>query len=145
MSHVVAIHYCQCGGRADAVVGTEGSAVGGQPVAIDDEANRVGVEVVRRAFIFLADHVEVALQDGGHSGLAARRRRFAHDDVAYRVADRLQSQSCGLREYILARRLFVARRAGDRGEGFKMPPQRRGLKVIQYFGHEGLSYCVAKN
>src|ERR1035438_2190682 len=53
-----------------AVVVVAGDARGRQPIAVADQADGVGVEVVGAAFILFADHVQMALQRG-HDGLFA--------------------------------------------------------------------------
>ena len=74
--------------RANAVISAKGGAIGMNPVAIHDGADRVFAEIVAGIFVFLRHHVEVRLQDDARLVLAPRARRFTHQDVAARIAFR---------------------------------------------------------
>ena len=54
--------------------------------------DRIGVEVVGRAFVLLADHVEVALQGGQDGALAAGAGGLADHDVADGVLDGFEAK-----------------------------------------------------
>ncbi len=62
----------RAGGQADAVVGAERRALGVDPLALDLGLDRVLAEVVDLVGVLLADHVEVALEDGARRRLRAR-------------------------------------------------------------------------
>ena len=89
---VVALHDGQRRGHAHAVVGAQGGAVGLQPVAVADQPDGVGIEVVGRALVLLADHVQVALQGGRDGAFAAGAGGLADHDVAGAVRGAFQAQ-----------------------------------------------------
>ena len=131
-----ALHHGERGGDTYAVVGAQGGAVRLQPIAVADQANGIAVEVVGGAFVFLADHVQVALQDGRHSAFAAGTGGLADHDVANRVRGRLQAQAGGLSQYITARQRLFFGGARDRRESLEVPPQGLGLQILQYGFHD---------
>ena len=59
MLDAVVSEHGQCSGYTDAVVGTEGGAIGLEPLAVDDEADGVGKEVVVHSLVALAHHIHV--------------------------------------------------------------------------------------
>jgi hypothetical protein len=62
MGNVFAFQHSESCSHANAIVGAKSCAVSLQPVAIVQEFDGIGVEIMNRALVFLADHVEVALQ-----------------------------------------------------------------------------------
>ena len=66
------LHDGQGRGQADAVVGPEGRALGVDPLALDLGLDRVLAEVVDLVRVLLADHVQMALEDGAHGGFRGR-------------------------------------------------------------------------
>jgi hypothetical protein len=90
--------------------------------AIAHHLDGVGVKVVGRAFVLLADHVEMALQQSFGRALAALVRRFADHNVAGLVLNHLETQAGGLIQDILARSSLLGRGARDRGERVKVLP-----------------------
>ena len=61
---------------ADTVISTECSALGAQPLTVDNGLDRVVVEVVGDVVVLLANHIHVRLQDDGWQLLVALRCGF---------------------------------------------------------------------
>jgi len=137
----VALHDGEGGGGAHSVVGAECRAVGLQPVAIQHQANGVGVEIVRRAFILLADHIQVTLQGCGNRVLPSGTRRLAHHDVSHVVVNGLESQAGGAVEHVCARGSFFRGRARDRGQRRKVREHGLRFQVVDYGGHRLNQKC----
>src|SRR5664280_705954 len=64
VSNIRALHYRQGSRHPHTVVGAQSGSVGLQPVAIAHDLDGVGVKAVSYTHLTLADHVEVALQQG---------------------------------------------------------------------------------
>ena len=99
-------------GHADAVVGTEGGALGLHPVAVDVGLDGVVLEVEVQAGHLFADHVHVALHHGGLEVFIARRGRFADEHVARLVLQGLQAQLVAEVHEVGHHLFFLVRRAG---------------------------------
>src|ERR1019366_4251179 len=144
VSAILALHHGQRRGHADTVVGTQRSAVGLQPVAIADQANRIAVEVVGGPFVFLAHHVQVALQHGHRRALTPGARGLADHDVADTVRRGLQAQASGLRQNIIARRRLFFGGARDCRECLEMLPKGPGLQILHHRFHRGRPFIVQR-
>ena len=81
----LALHHGEHRGHAKSVVGTQCGAFGTDPVAIHPHANAFGVEVKIRVVVFLAYHVDMALQHDGLAVFHAGGGGFAHQDIAHFV------------------------------------------------------------
>ncbi len=90
MRDVVALHHCQSGCHAHTIVGAERRALGLQPIAFTLHLDGIGIEVVRRALILFADHVEMTLQQSHRRRFAPRTSWFANYGVAYLIVHRFQ-------------------------------------------------------
>ncbi len=130
------LHHGQGGGQADAVVGAEGRALGVDPFAPDLGQDGVLAEIVDLVRVLLADHVQVALEDGPHGRLAAGRRRLADQDVADLVALARQAQGGGDRKDMIPEGLFAARAMGDGQDLGEMLPEKLGIEIGERSGHE---------
>jgi len=86
------------------------------------------VDLVR---VLLADHVEVALEDGPDRALPPGRRRLADDDVADLVALAGEAERLGHAENIIAQGLFVARAVRDGQDLGEMLPEKRGFELVE--------------
>ena len=81
----------QNGGHADAVVSTQRSAVGRQPLAVEHRLDGILHEVELLVAILLANHVHVSLEADPLRMLVAFRSRLANQDVAQFVVERFQT------------------------------------------------------
>ena len=129
---VRAFHHCQRRRNAHAVVGAQRRALGLQPVAVAPHVNRIGIEIVRRAFVLLAHHVEVSLQQSRGRLLASRTRRLAHHHVAGGILRRFQPQLLGLLQHIAPRGSFLGRSPRRRRQHGKMFPKFFRFQIYQY-------------
>ena len=111
----------------DAVVGAQRGAVRFQPVAIPDQPDGIGVEVVGGALVLFADHVQVALQGRWNCTLASGGSRFADHEVSGTVLDWVKTQARGLRQNVVACRGLFGGSAGYRRESREVTPQ--GLRL----------------
>ena len=66
----------QLGRYTDTIIGSQSSAVGTQPFAVDDRLDRIIVEIVFRTVIFLANHIHVRLQYDYRTILHSRSGRL---------------------------------------------------------------------
>ena len=115
-------------GDTDPVVGPERGAVGGDVVAVDDEPQPVGLEVVRHALVRLAHHVEVAVQDERGSALEPVLSGLLDQHAVQRVLRRHQPTLGGEVDDPVGNLLLVARPAGERGQDLEEPHHLRGLE-----------------
>ena len=98
----------------DAVVRAERGALRAQPAVVADDLDPPGARIVRAVRIALADDVEVTLEDHRRRVLAARRGGDVDDEVAGRVAARLEAVHAGPRDDVGdGRLLLVATRGGS--------------------------------
>ena len=93
-------------------------------------------------FVLLADHVQVALEDGRDRPLAPGPSGLADDDIAHAVLGRFQSQSGGQRQHVVARRSLLFRGPWDGRQGREVPPQRRRFQVDQSGIHNSSVSCT---
>ena len=63
VGNVCALEHGEDACHPDAVVRTQRGAVGPHPIAVDEHADAFGHEVKIRGFVFLANHVHVALEN----------------------------------------------------------------------------------
>ena len=71
--------------HSDAVVGTERRALGTHPIAVHLHANAFRHEVEFRGFVFLANHVDMTLQNHGLSTLHSWSWILLNQHIAYLV------------------------------------------------------------
>ena len=83
------------GRHPDAVVRAERGLRRDDPVAFDDDLDRVLEEVEVGGFVLLGDHVHVALEDDGGGLLAALGAGHIDDEVADGVAAMRQAARLG--------------------------------------------------
>ena len=96
--------------HADAVVGTEGCAVGAEPVAVDDGGDGA-VGKVKALVVAFANHVHVSLQCNHGGVFVTRGARYAHDHVADFVGYGFDIVLCCEVEQVLAYFFLVFRGA----------------------------------
>ncbi len=123
------------GRHADTVVRAERGLGRDDPIAIDDDLDRVLQKVEVGGFVLLGDHVHVALQDDGGGLLSALGAGHVDDEVADRVAAVRQAARLGPGAQVRHHGLLVAGRSRDAPQGVKMPPQQRRLKRRNRTGH----------
>ena len=78
-------HHGEHGGHAESVVRSERRAFCLDPVAFDDHADALGVEVEDGVVVLLVDHVHVALEDDGFAVLHAGCRWLPNEHVAHGI------------------------------------------------------------
>ena len=78
---VGSLHDGHDGSHAETIVGTQGSALGSHPVAVNIGLYGVVDKVVCRVLVLLWHHVHVCLQNGGFSVFHTGCGRLAHHDV----------------------------------------------------------------
>ena len=120
--------------NADAVVGTEGGAVGRDPFAVDIGVDRVLEEVMGRVGRLLRDHVHVALEDDAAAVLVARSRRYADDHVAGLVLEGLQAVGFTPFDEVFDDFGFVLGRTGNTGETVEVLPDDLGIEILDLHG-----------
>src|ERR1035437_4106413 len=138
VGNVGALHHRQGRCHTHSVVGSEGGTVGPQPIAIAQYLDGIGVEVVGRALVLLANHVEVALQQGLHRALATSVRRLPDNNVAGLVLNDLETQAGRLRQHILACGSLLGRAARYRRERVKVFPNWFGFQLCKCRYHDVL-------
>ncbi len=131
MGDRIAFHDGERGSHAHSVVGAESRAVGFEPVAIHHQADGVGIEVVERALVLLADHVQVALNGSRNGAGAPRARGLADDHIAGGVLHRFQAQTAGQGKHIFAGSGFLFRGAGNGRKSGKVLPDGLGFEIVQ--------------
>ncbi len=112
MLESVVNHHSQSGSYADAIVSTEGSATGLNPVAIDIGVDRVFHEVMLHVVVLLAYHIHVALEDDDGGVLMTGSGCFAHNHVSTSVGVHLDIVLLSKIQEICSDLLFMARGAG---------------------------------
>ena len=122
MLQVCGFQHCHDDSHAQPVVGTEGSALGFQPIAVHVSLDGVFGEVVHGVIVLLRHHVHVRLQDDTLAVLHARSSRFADNDIACLVHKRLQTQAFAVIHQIFCDLLHVSRRTRDTCKLVKMLP-----------------------
>jgi hypothetical protein len=126
---IVGLHQRQHGGDADAVVRAERRTAGIQVLALATGHDRVFREVVPYVGVLLLHHVEMGLQDRDRRVLAARRARFAHDDVARGVGVELEPARPGQSDDVVADPLLSLGRSRDLEDAVEVGPQALRLDL----------------
>ena len=103
----------QNGGHAYAVVGAQGGAVGGEPLAVEHRLYGIGHEVELLVGVFLAHHVHVGLQAHRGALLVAFGGGLADEHVAQAVGVGLEAVAAAPFGEKSRDALFVLRRTRD--------------------------------
>ena len=111
----------------NAVVGTQGGAVGGEDAVLDDQVDTISRKVVLNGAQLVAHHIDVALQHYGRGILGTGRCGLANDDVVDLVLVHIETALLGKRDQEIADALLVARPTGDRADLLKEMEQLGGL------------------
>ena len=115
---------------AQAVVGTERSALGRHPLAVDDGLDGVLEEIVHGVGGLLRDHVHMALKDDSLAVLVPGGGGNTHDHVAGLVGKCFDLVLLGPVEQILANNLLVLGRTGTAGQSVEIVPDNSWLKIF---------------
>ena len=94
VNQCLVLHNSHDGSHADAVVGTESSALSAYPLAVYVCLDRVGLEVVCRLLALLRHHVHVRLKDNTLLVLHTCRCGLAHHDVSGSVLEAFHAYAC---------------------------------------------------
>ena len=94
VNQCLVLHNSHDGSHADAVVGTESSALSTHPFAVYVCLDRVGLEVVCRLLALLRHHVHVCLKDNTLLVLHTCRCGLAHHDVSGSVLEAFHAYAC---------------------------------------------------
>lgn len=121
--------------HADTVVGAQRGVLGRHPAVAHHRLDRVTLEIVHRAGIGLAHHVEVALQNYAGLPFAAGAGGLLQDQVAGAI--NLASDPALFRpgDQVFAQRGLVQRRARDRTQRGEMRPDGARLQVFKRRRH----------
>ena len=119
----------------NAVVGTQGGAVGGKDTILDDQVDTIGRKVVLNGAQLVAHHVDMALQHHGRGVLGTGRCGLANDDVVDLVLVHVKAALLGKRNQEIADALLVARPTGDRANLLKEMEQLGGLVASNLVVH----------
>ena len=114
----------------DAIVGTQGSAIGLEPFTVNDEADGVVHKIVVNTLVAFAHHIHVRLQDDGLAVLHARSSRFGDDYIAGLID--LSSESARLTKSLQvgSHLLFMFRWAGNATNLLKVAKQGCRFQVF---------------
>ena len=107
-------------GNGDAVVRAEGRPIGGEPVALQLQVQRVFGEIKVAARQLFADHIQVPLQNDRVRRLVAWGGRLADDDIILLVPRGVQAVGLGKLHTIGADACHIAGAARDPAELFKV-------------------------
>ena len=88
--NVLGIEDGQNGCDTDAVVRAQCGAFSSHPITVDVHLDALGVEIELRIGVFLANHVQVALQDDVSFGFHPRCCRLANQHIAHRIGQCLE-------------------------------------------------------
>ncbi len=130
MGNVSAFHHGERGGHADPIVGAQCRAIRLQPVPLPYDLDGIFIKVMKRSLVLLADHVEVALQEGHRRFLASLVRRFANHKIADMVLRTFQSEFGGHTADKLPRGGLFCRAARNGRYFVKVLPNRSGSKFV---------------
>ena len=119
----------------NAVVGTQGGAVGGKDTILDDQVDTIGRKVVLNGAQLVAHHVDMALQHHGRGVLDTGRCGLANDDVVDLVLVHVKAALLGKRNQEIADALLVARPTGDRADLLKEMEQLGGFVASNLVVH----------
>ena len=131
MGYLLVLEDGEDGGDADAVVGAEGGAVGGEPLTVQHGLDGVFHEVELLAAVLLADHVHVGLKADHGRFLVAFAGGLADEHIAQFVAEGLEAMFLAPVDEPGGDALLVLGRARNLHDFAEPVPHAGGLEVFK--------------
>ena len=129
MGDVLSVQNSQSHSHGDAVIAAQGSALGGDKIALHHQVQTFLVHILGAVMLLLTHHVQVALEDDGGGILIAGSGLFDDDDVIVLVLVVLQTALLGEGHTVIADGLGVPGAVGNGAQIFKEAEYALGFQV----------------